>query len=110
MSKRTSCSKHIVSLVLNFTMDVLVGQDLLINERSAVILRKLGRVWQDVLVEALVEHVELRRGGASHVKPPVASEPGLREDRTVGAQEGGLPAVQVAVVPHLEFDTGSFLS
>ncbi|KAF4520395.1 hypothetical protein B566_EDAN016682 [Ephemera danica] len=38
---------------------------------------------------------------AAHVEPPVAHEHRLVELRTIGAQEAGLPSVDVAVVPGL---------
>ena len=64
----------------------------------------MGRERQHVLVEALVEHVLLRGGGAAHVVPPVARERHLAEGGAVRAQERGLAAVEVAVVPHLRRD------
>ena len=51
--------------------------------------------------ERLVGHVQLHGGVAVDVEPPVADEGHLAEDGAVGAQEGVLVAVLVAVVPYL---------
>lgn len=51
--------------------------------------------------DALVQGVEVGRGLTVEVVPPVTHEEGLVEHGAVGAQEGGLATVQVAVVPHL---------
>jgi len=52
-------------------------------------------------VEAAVDGVERGAELAAHVEPPVAHEHRLAELRAVGAQEGRLAAVDVAVVPRL---------
>lgn len=42
-------------------------------------------MWQDVLVQALVQYVELGSGCATHVEPPVAGKSRLGEYRPVRA-------------------------
>lgn len=52
-----------------------------------------------LLVQPRIDRVQPRRQVAAHVKPPIAHEHGLRELRAVRAQEAGLTAVDVAIVP-----------
>lgn len=52
-------------------------------------------------VQSGVDGVQLLAEVAAHVEPPVADEHRLRELSAVGAEEGGLAAVDVAVVPRL---------
>lgn len=61
----------------------------------------LGGVEFGPLVEARVDGVQLGAELAFDVEPPVANEDGLAELGAVGAEEGGLAAVDVAVVPRL---------
>jgi len=60
-----------------------------------------GRGQQQLGVHALVQGVEVGRRLAVRVVPPVAHHEGLVENRAVGAEEGGLPPVEVAPVPRL---------
>ncbi len=54
-----------------------------------------------VLVEELVECIEVLRGGAVKVVPPVADEVLLVEDGAVGAQEAVEVSVSLAHVKYL---------
>lgn len=76
--------------------------NLLVDQRPTVVFRKLWWVWQNVLVQALVDHVQLSGRGASDVKPPITGQSCLGEDGPVRAEEWSLAAVEVAVMPHLE--------
>lgn len=52
-------------------------------------------------IQPVVDGVQLLAEIAAHVEPPVADEDRLRELGAVGAEEGGLAAIDVAVVPRL---------
>lgn len=52
-------------------------------------------------IEPVVDGVKLLAELAADVEPPVADEDGLAELGAVGAEEGGLASVNVAVVPRL---------
>lgn len=60
-----------------------------------------GGVQFGSLVEACVDGVQLGTEFAFHVEPPVADEDCLAELGTVGAEEGCLASIDVAVVPRL---------
>lgn len=52
-------------------------------------------------IQTVVDRVQLFAEIASHVEPPVTDEDRLGELCAVGAEEGSLAAVDVAVVPRL---------
>lgn len=63
----------------------------------------MGFGWVDFrpLIQSGVNRVEFRAEVTVNVEPPIAHEHSLAELGTVRAQEGGLAAVDVAVVPGL---------
>jgi hypothetical protein len=60
---------------------------------------RFGRIHFGPLVEPSVDFVESRGQVTAHIEPPVTDKHGLRELGAVRAQEAGLAAVDVAVVP-----------
>lgn len=79
----------------------LLDEDVLEQLLGDEAVRPRGTLGAGLAVQAAVDDVQLGAELAAHVEPPVAGEHGLLELRAVGAQEGRLPPVHVAVVPRL---------
>lgn len=62
---------------------------------------RFGRVQFRLSVQSAVDRIQVFAEIATYVEPPVADEERLTELRAVGAEEGRLSAVDVAVVPRL---------
>lgn len=93
-------------LSLRFSFLEFFGQ-VLVDQWTRIVFRETRSNWDDVFVQTLVQNVQLRRGRALHVEPPVASQRCLVENCTVWTQERSLSSVEVAVMPYLKRKKGS---